>query len=89
MVVALGLFFNMDSFLDYTLLTILIFSMYIRVFFTIGFMSKDSPTTTDFLFRDGQAYFGSQEGKRNEMIHGVLEEEKAQTGLLRSMADRH
>ncbi|MBU1719388.1 MAG: hypothetical protein KKA07_09975 [Bacteroidetes bacterium] len=83
MVRALGLFFNAVYFL-----TVPLYCMYICVFFTVGLMAKNLPTTTDFLFRDGQAWFGSQEGKRNEMMHGVLEEEKAQTGILRDMVEQ-
>lgn len=48
-------------------------------------MARETPTTADLLFRQGQPHFGTYEGKAAEMRRDSLSEQKRQTDFLREM----
>jgi tetratricopeptide (TPR) repeat protein len=49
-------------------------------------MAAAKPTSWDLIFRHGQAWIGTQDGKRNEMIHRSWKEQEKQTEILRQLA---
>ncbi len=51
-------------------------------------MPKDTTSAFDFLFREGQTLWGTQQGYRDEMQYKSLEQEKEQTALLKDMMER-